>query len=82
MGKAQREKNLACAPKRNTTIKTKISAVPKKENICDERDQRTQVTVNGSSRHLSSVRQSIRFVIGSALVQIQEVAPFLYILKK
>ena len=28
--------------------------------------------------HLSSVWQSIRFVIGSALVQIQEVAPLLY----
>ena len=33
------------------------------------------ITANGNSRHLSSVRQSIRFVIGSALVQIQEVAP-------
>ena len=75
MGKAQKEKNPACAPKRNTTIKIKRNVAPKKENICDERDQRTQVTVNGSSRHLSSARQSIRFVIGSALVQIQEVAP-------
>ena len=68
--------------KKNTTTRIKISVAHKKENICDERDQRTQATVNGNSRHLSSVWQSIRFVIGSALVQIQEVAPFLYILKK